>query len=136
MTRKTIVAIKTHLKNTALKQRLPKKQVIYWLLQYYRCFTSIKTANAYIRNQVTEFQKFLKLQDFCLIVCFPVVRPGYTRCMAPEFLHDKGIHVGFMKPLFRWTFIHCTMVFPFILYYLALSLNHLQKGEKLANLCW
>ena len=45
----------------------------------------------------------------------PAVRLSSTNAMALEFLHNKGNHVGFTKLLFWRTFIHCTMVLPFIL---------------------
>ena len=44
------------------------------------------------------------------------VRPGFASAMALEFLHNKGNRIEFMTLLFRKTFIHCAMVFPFILY--------------------
>ena len=31
----------------------------------------------------------------------PYIRPGCTRCMAPEILHCKGDPVGFTKLLLR-----------------------------------
>ena len=46
----------------------------------------------------------------------PSVRPGSASATALEFLHSKGNRVGFMKLLFRKTFIHCAMVLPFIIY--------------------
>ena len=54
--------------------------------------------------------------------------------MAPESLHSKGNDVGFMKQLFQRTFIHCTMVLPFLLLSLLLSF-HLQIAlRKVRNL--
>ena len=46
---------KTHLKNTTLKQYLLQKQAIYWSVQHYQCYKSIKKAYACKRNGVTEF---------------------------------------------------------------------------------
>ena len=46
----------------------------------------------------------------------PAVRPSSASAMALDFLHNKGNRVGFMKLLFRKTFIHCAMVLSFILY--------------------
>ena len=34
--------------------------------------------------------------------CQPAIRPGCTRCRAPEILHDKGNGGGFTKMLFIW----------------------------------
>ena len=46
----------------------------------------------------------------------PAIRPGSTMARAQVFSHNKGNRIGFMKPLFRRTFIHCAMVLPFILH--------------------
>ena len=62
--------------------------------------------------------KNLKLTHI-LSISQPAVRPGSVSATALEFLNNKGNHVGFMKLLFRKMFIHCAMVLPFILYWLA-----------------
>ena len=66
---------------------------------------------------------FLTLQQFRLPnglpACLPAVRPGSTMARAPVFSHKQGNRVGFMKPSFQKTFIHCAVVLPFILYWLA-----------------
>ena len=36
----------------------------------------------------------------------PAVRLGCTRCIAPEFLHNKGNHVGLTKLLFQSTYVY------------------------------
>ena len=51
-----------------------------------------------------------------LSISQPAVRPGSASATALEFLHNKGNRVGFMKLLFRKTFIHYAIVLPFILY--------------------
>ena len=50
----------------------------------------------------------------------PAVRPGCTRCRAPEISHDKGNGGGFTKMLFQRRSTHCAMAIPFIL--LSISL--------------
>ena len=41
------------------------------------------------------------LPPACLPASWLALRPGCARCMAPEFLHDKGNHVRFTKLLFQ-----------------------------------
>ena len=67
--------------------------------------------------------KFTHISSTSQLASQPAIRPSYASCMAPEFLHSKGNHIGFMKP-----FIHCTMVLPFILYYLAFIFKSLTEG--------
>ena len=66
--------------------------------------------------------KFLTLH-FCLLnglsACRPAVRPGSTMARAPVFSQNKGNRIGFMQFLFQKTFIHSTMVLPFMLYKLV-----------------
>ena len=65
-----------------------------------------------------KIQSIMKFKNsvFILPASQPAVRPGYARCMAPEFLHSKGYQVGFTKLSFLRTFICCAMVLTFILY--------------------
>ena len=60
--------------------------------------------------------KFTRILSASQPATQPAVRSGSTSATALEFLHNKGNHVGFMKLLFRRTFIHHAMVLPFILY--------------------
>ena len=60
--------------------------------------------------------KFTRISSISQPACQPAVRPGSASATALEFLHNKGNHVGFMKLLFRKTFIHCAMMLPLILY--------------------
>ena len=60
--------------------------------------------------------KFTRISSASQPASQPAVRPGSASATALEFLHNKGNRVGFMKLLFRRTFIHCAMVLPFILY--------------------
>ena len=69
--------------------------------------------NTQYKSQYTEF----KVPYFTtFLACQPAARPCTTMARVPVFSHNKGNCVGFVKPLFRRTFIHCTMVLPFILY--------------------
>ena len=52
--------------------------------------------------------------------------------IASDILHHKGNHIGFMKLLFWWMFIHCAMVFPF--YTLLLSFSRQSTYGKVKNL--
>ena len=62
-----MASIKIRLKITNLNNAYPKNKPFNdWLLQHYQ---SIKTDYALDRNQNTEFQKFLKLQDFRMTAC-------------------------------------------------------------------
>ena len=63
-----------------------------------------------------KYINFLTLQQIRLPNSLPAVRPGSTMARAPVFSHNNGNRVGFTKPLFRITFIHCAMVLLFILY--------------------
>ena len=60
--------------------------------------------------------KFTRISFISEPASQPAVRLGSASATALEFLHNKGNHVRFTKLLFRKTFIHCTMVLPFILY--------------------
>ena len=69
-------------------------------------------------KQKLEFQptgNFKIFKIYLYFVCLPsAVRPGCTRCRAPEISHDKGNGGGFTKVLFRKQFSHCAMAIPFI----------------------
>ena len=65
-----------------------------------------------------NFENFKDHLDF---VCQPAVRPGSTRCMAPEIQHSKGDRVGFMKLLFQTRFTYYAMAIPFIPFYIPLK---------------
>ena len=45
--------------------------------------------------------KFEYFKIYLYFVCLPAVRPGCTRCRAPEISHDKGNGSGFTKMLLR-----------------------------------
>ena len=70
----------------------------------------------------------------CLPASQSAVRPGCAKCMAPEFLHNKGTcnHIGFTK-LFS---DECLSTASWCFF---LSTFHLQiayrKNGKLANWC-
>ena len=59
---------------------------------------------------------FLTLQHFHLSNGLPAVRPDSIMARAPVFSQNKGNRVGFTKLLFQRKFVHCAMMFPFILY--------------------
>ena len=61
-------------------------------------------------------------------VSLPAVRPGCTRCRAPEISHNKGNGGGFTKMLIRRRFTYCAMAIPFILHSLPCSSIFLQQG--------
>ena len=65
-----------------------------------------------IFQPTANFENFV----FRLPACQSAVRPGCTRCRAPEISHDKGNDSGFIKMLFRRRFTHCTMAIPSILF--------------------
>ena len=48
--------------------------------------------------------------------CQPAVKAGCASATTLEFLCNKCNHIGFTKLLFPKTFIHCSMVLPFIIY--------------------
>ena len=60
-------------------------------------------------------------QPASLPACWPAIRPGSARCMAPEIQHSKGYPFPFTKLLFRRQFIHCAMVI--LLYFLPYRLE-------------
>ena len=50
-----------------------------------------------LKIELENFIKLLKLQDFGLtafLPALPTIRPGCTRFVSPEFLRNKGNHVG------------------------------------------
>ena len=67
-------------------------------------------------SEVEIFHSKTNLKFTCISsASLPAVRPGCARCMAPDFSHNKGNHVGFTKLLFRLRFVHCAMVISFII---------------------
>ena len=79
--------------------------------------TLLNTAKSIKIRSIMNFKNFEIYPDFVYQPASqPAVRPGSASATALEFLHNKGNRVGFTKLLFRKTFIHCTMVLPFILY--------------------
>ena len=55
---------------------------------------------------------------------------------APVFSQNKGNWIKFTKPLFRRTFIHCAMVFSFILYYVvSFCLQNAYRKVKNLQIC-
>ena len=74
--------------------------------------------NTHFKSKIriaTNFNFLLYNSLVCPMACLPAVRPSSTMARVQVFSHKKGNHVGFTKPLFRKTFIHCTMVLPFTL---------------------
>ena len=68
-----------------------------------------------VKNRI--FQPAPNFENFKIylhFICQPAIRPGCTRCRAPEISRDKGNGRGFTKMLFRRRFTHCTMAIPFI----------------------
>ena len=85
--------------------------------------------------------KFFKihLHFVCLPACLPAchlpaVRPSSTRCTAPETSDSQGNGDGFTNLLFQLTFVHCTIVIPFILYnpslFFCITLNKVRNSPK------
>ena len=81
-----------------------------------KSITFVKPSEVEIFHSKTNFKKIeIYLYFVCLPAGLPAVRPGCARCMAPDFSHNKGNHVGFTKLLFRLRFVHCAMVISFII---------------------
>ena len=86
----------------------------------------------YFDLRIMNFKNFENHLDFVcrpasLPVSQPAIRPGSTRCMAPEIQHNKGNPVAFTKLLFQGRFTHCAMVI--LLYFLSL-LSSLSIGMR------
>ena len=79
------------------------------------------TVHSYCCSNVVKHSEMFKILIYSNFnVCQPVIWLGCTGCMIPDFLYNKNSnHVGLTKLLFQWTFIHCTVVFPFIFHYSA-----------------
>ena len=84
---------------------------MHWL-GYNDAVSSLNEAKTQIFQPTANFENF---EIRLYFVCQPAVRPGCTRCRAPEISHDKGNGGGFTKMLFRRRFTHCAMTIPFIL---------------------
>ena len=84
---------------------------MHWL-GYNDAVSSLNEAKTRIFQPTANFENF---EIHLYFVSQPAVRPGCTRCRAPEILHDKGNGGGFTKMLFQRRFTHCAMAIPFIL---------------------
>ena len=86
---------------------------MHWL-DYYDVVSWLNEAKTQIFQPTANFKNF---KVYLYFVCLPAVRPGCTRCRAPEISHEKGNVGGFMKMLFRRQFTQCdcAMTIPFIL---------------------
>ena len=83
----------------------------------------VNEAKNQIFRPTANFENFeIHLYFVCWTDGQPAVRPGCTRCRAPEISHNKGNGGGFTKMLFRRRFTHCAMVIPFILHSFPCSL--------------
>ena len=105
------------LKNQPCNRLYPKKPAGMHWLGYNDAVSWLNEAKTRIFQPTANFEIF---EIYLYFVCLPAVRPGCTRCRAPEISHDKGNGGGFTKMLFRRRFTHCAMTIPFIL--LSLSL--------------
>ena len=86
------------------------------LLDYNDAVSWLNEAKTRIFQPTANFEIFeIYLYFVCLPASLPAVRPGCTRCRAPEISHDKGNGGEFTKMLFRRRFTHCAMVTLFIL---------------------
>ena len=94
---------------------------MHWL-GYNDAVSWLNKAKTRIFQPTANFEIFeIYLYFISLPACLPAVRPGCTRCRAPEISHDKGNGSGFTKILFRRRFTHCAMEIPFILLSLPCS---------------
>ena len=84
---------------------------MHWL-GYNDAVSSLNEAKTRIFQPTANFENF---EIRLYFVSQPAVRPGCTRCRAPEISHDKGNGGGFTKMLFQRRFTHCAMAIPFIL---------------------
>ena len=60
----------------------------------------------------------------------PSIRPSSATYMGPIFLTKNVIGIYNMDPLFQKSFIHCTMVTPFILYWPSLFFSKVNNSQK------
>ena len=86
---------------------------MHWL-GYNDAVSSLNEAKTRI-FQPTKILKSTCIPSASLPASQPAVRPGCTRCRAPEISHDKGNGGRFTKMLFQTRFTHCAMAIPFIL---------------------
>ena len=82
---------------------------IVWLLEIcWNALLGYKDAVSWLNKAKTQiFQPTVTSEIFKIylyFICQPAVRPGCTRCRAPETSHDKGNRGGFTKMLFRSLF--------------------------------
>ena len=62
--------------------------------------------------------------------CLPAVRPGSAMCKGPIFLTKNVIGFYNTNLLFQKTFIHCTMVIPFMLHWPSLFFSKVSNSRK------
>ena len=111
--------------NQLCNRLYPKKPTgIHWL-GYNDAVSWLNEGKTQIFQPTANFEIF---EIYLYFVCqpasqpasLPAIRPGCTRCRAPEISHHKGNGSRFTKMLFQRRFTHCTMAIPFIL--LSISL--------------
>ena len=73
---------------------------MHWL-GYNDAVSSLNEAKTQIFQPADNFENFkIRLYFVSQPASQPALRPGCTRCRAPEILHDKGNGGGFTKMLF------------------------------------
>ena len=85
---------------TTLQQALAEKTYLDALVLLYLGCVFVKRSEK--SNTYFDPQRILKILKFTCIssASLHAVRPGSARCMAPDFSHNKGNHIGFTKMLF------------------------------------
>ena len=77
-------------KQTCNRLYMKKPAGMHWL-GYNDAVSWLNKAKTQIFQLTSNFENFkIYLYFVCLPACLPAVRPGFTRCRAPEISHDKG----------------------------------------------
>ena len=88
-------------KNQPCNGLYPKKSAGMHWLGYNDVVSLLNEAKTQIFQPTANLENFkIYLYFVCQPACQPAVRPGCTRCRAPEISHNKGNDGGLMKILF------------------------------------
>ena len=70
---------------------------MHWLGYNSDAVSWLNETKTQVFQPTPNFKNFeIYLYFICQPACLPAVRPGCTRCRAPEISHDKGTYISYL----------------------------------------
>ena len=127
--RKNVLKINNIIK---IRSQKPTTMLVMLLRMLYLCLSKLN-ASKFALQRILKISSAKMISSQRLLDCQPACfNTQQHQAQGSSFSHNQCIISGFTNLLFRRRFIHCTMAFPFIPYYLVFFSKKVRNHKNLS----